>query len=377
MSSWYYKPIYLDDIYRSLWCKTYIFNLNRKTFFLIRFGNNSDKVKRLERTDLKLLQGLSLDLKIARTERRIREWIYYNGLENVYLSFSGGKDSTVLLHILRNRMNIDILPVFSNTRNENISIINHIKKVEGVEWITPKMFLKEIIIKYGYPVVSKDISSKIYKLRNQNLTDEYKNYLLNGDERGNFGTIPKKWQYLINADFNISNFCCEKLKKVAFKEFEKKTGRVPITGEIAEESRDRTESYLKYGCNAFARKQGLKSTPLGFWTNNDILQYIVENDVDIADCYGDIVIDYYETKGGKKRAVYKTTKEARTGCVACCYGVQYEEAHNNRFTRLRKENRRYYDYIMGGGEYNDKGIWIPNNEGLGFNHVLNYMGISH
>lgn len=51
--------------------------------------------------ELKMLQALPLDLKIRRTQQRIREWVDYWGKDHVCVSFSGGKDSTVLLHIVR------------------------------------------------------------------------------------------------------------------------------------------------------------------------------------------------------------------------------------------------------------------------------------
>ena len=54
----------------------------------------------MELWELKQKQCLPLEVKIAMTLRRIREWYeYWDG--NVYVSFSGGKDSTVLLHLVR------------------------------------------------------------------------------------------------------------------------------------------------------------------------------------------------------------------------------------------------------------------------------------
>lgn len=50
--------------------------------------------------DLKALQALPLERKIFITQTRIIEW-YQKFKGQVYVSFSGGKDSTVLLHIAR------------------------------------------------------------------------------------------------------------------------------------------------------------------------------------------------------------------------------------------------------------------------------------
>ena len=64
--------------------------------------------------DLQLFQRLPLDIKIAKTKLRIREWVDYYGEDGIYVSFSGGKDSTVLLDIVR-KMYPDIEAVFVNT----------------------------------------------------------------------------------------------------------------------------------------------------------------------------------------------------------------------------------------------------------------------
>ena len=54
-----------------------------------------------ERWELQSKQAAPLNVKIALTKQRIREWVYEYGEDGVYVSFSGGKDSTVLLHIVR------------------------------------------------------------------------------------------------------------------------------------------------------------------------------------------------------------------------------------------------------------------------------------
>ena len=75
---------------------------------------------------------------------------------------------------------------------------------------------------------------------------------------------------------------------------------------MAAEGGVRKEAYLKTGCNSF--KNG-KSQPLGFWTEQDILQYIFENNLKICSVYGDIV-EERDILGNK---YYRTTGESRTG----------------------------------------------------------------
>lgn len=166
------------------------------------------------------------------------------------------------------------------------------------------------------------------------------------------GVIPKKYHYLINAPFKISDKCCDILKKNPFKKYSKETGRVPITGEMAEDSNARKMKYLENGCNFYGKAH--KSTPLGFWTNHDILVYIKSLQVPYCkDHYGDIVF-----LDGK----LQTTKEKHSGCGGCMFGVNFEDPDDNRFTRMRKEDPiRHRFYIEG----HDQG------------KVLDFMGIKY
>ena len=49
-----------------------------------------------------------------------------------------------------------------------------------------------------------------------------------------------------------------------------------MTAEMAEESRLRTQEWLKNGCNGFDMKEP-KSMPMSFWTEQDIYIYISKN----------------------------------------------------------------------------------------------------
>ena len=109
--------------------------------------------------DLQQMQSLPLSVKILMTKRRIREWYdYWDG--QVYISFSGGKDSTVLLHIAR-ELYPDIEAVFVNTGLEYPEIQSFVKTFDNVTILRPKMRFDEVIKKYGYPIISKDVSNKI------------------------------------------------------------------------------------------------------------------------------------------------------------------------------------------------------------------------
>lgn len=115
-----------------------------------------------EKWVLQQLQGLPLAAKIAKTQLRIREWYnYFDG--DVYVSFSGGKDSTVLAHLVHD-IYPDVPLVFSNTGLEYPEIQSFARKM-GAEFLRPKMMFSEVISKYGYPIISKEVAEAIYYAR--------------------------------------------------------------------------------------------------------------------------------------------------------------------------------------------------------------------
>ena len=109
----------------------------------------------MNKTELIILQSLPLDIKIMKTKRRIQEWIDYYGEDKVYISFSGGKDSTVLLDLVR-QVNSNIPAVFIDTGLEYPETKEFVNSIDNVTILRPKMSFKQVIEKYGYPMVSKE-----------------------------------------------------------------------------------------------------------------------------------------------------------------------------------------------------------------------------
>ena len=303
--------------------------------------------------ELRLMQSYPLDIKIEKTKLRIREWYeYYNG--EVYISFSGGKDSTVLLDIVRS-IYPDIEAVFSNTGLEFPEVVNFVKTIDNVTIIRPEMSFRKVINEKGYPIVSKSVSNCV-RLAKKNIEDG-KDTLrvrqIRGLEKGSKFN-KKKWEFLLDAPFKISDECCNELKKKPFKKYEKETGKKPMMATMAAEGGVRKEAYLKTGCNAF---NSGKSQPMGFWTEQDVLEYIFTRKLPIASVYGDVV-EESDMLGNK---TYRTTGEQRTGCMFCMFGCHLEK-HPNRFERLKYTHPTQYRYCM---------------EKLGLNEVLDYIGVDH
>lgn len=116
--------------------------------------------------ELQQWQSLPLSVKVAMTKDRVRNWVHEYGEDGVYVSFSGGKDSTVLLHIVREAMGYKNIPaVFVDTGLEYPEIREFVKTFDNVEWLRPKMNFRQVIEKYGYPFISKEVSESVQGAR--------------------------------------------------------------------------------------------------------------------------------------------------------------------------------------------------------------------
>lgn len=312
--------------------------------------------------ELKQMQALPLSIKLRMTQQRIRDWVNEFGTDGVYVSFSGGKDSTVLLHIVRD-MYPDVEAVFVNTGLEYPEIQKFVKTFDNVTILRPKMRFDEVIKKYGYPIISKAVSSKIYAARNgKEWAMRYVDGTAKMDNQNKSSFCVEKYKPLLQTDFRCADNCCAVMKKSPAKTFARNTGKKPITAQMAAESRQRTAQWMLKGCNAFESKNQI-SNPMSFWTEQDVLQYIKENNIHIASVYGEVKFE-----NGK----FSTTGCNRTGCIFCAFGCHLEK-EPSRFQRLKETHPKQYEYCIGGGEYDEDGLWKPNKQGLGMGHVFDEL----
>jgi 3'-phosphoadenosine 5'-phosphosulfate sulfotransferase (PAPS reductase)/FAD synthetase len=287
------------------------------------------------------LQALSLRQKIFETRQRIAEWVKYFGEDGVYVAFSGGKDSTVLLDIVRSDYP-DIPAVFINTGREFPEIVRFVRQIDNVTWLRPTRQYEDVITNYGYPMISKKIAMGIDRFNNTK-SDEQKRLRLWGGINPTSGkkqapTISQKWHFLTKAPFKLSERCCYFLKKAPLKKYEKNTGRAPMEGTMAFDSDDRKATYIKRGCNAFGSR---RSMPLAFWTELDIWDYVKKYDLPIS-------------------SVYEMGYD-RTGCMDCGFGaIAEQEKGENRFERMKRTHPKRYAYMM---------------DDLNYKLVLPYCGI--
>lgn len=303
----------------------------------------------MNRQELTMLQSLPLDIKIAKSKLRIEEYVRHLGEEGVYISFSGGKDSTVLLHLVRT-LYPNIVGVFCDTGLEYPELKHHVYKQDNITIIRPKMSFLEVIEKYGYPVVSKEQSQYIHQYRTAK-SEKTKLTRLNGNKWGR-GKISEKHKYLLNAPFKISDKCCDVMKKKPFKDYEKLTNKKPILGTMACESELRLTHYLRSGCNSFDENKKISSKPLGFWREQDILEYIKRFNLEIPSVYGNII---------EEENQLINTGVNRTGCIFCLYGIHLQKG-KNKLQQLKETHPTLHEYCL---------------NKIGLKEVCEYMNIEY
>jgi 3'-phosphoadenosine 5'-phosphosulfate sulfotransferase (PAPS reductase)/FAD synthetase len=287
------------------------------------------------------MQAWKIEHKIEHAIEVVSSFCYEK--PDAVISFSGGKDSTVLMHLIRNVMKMDIPAVFVNTGNEYPEIVRFAtKKYGNTTMIHPKRHMKQVIEKYGFPLISKEYSKMIYELRNG--SEHASRYLTGRQMDGKETTfvLPKKYHYLIAAPFSCSDKCCAFLKKNPTRAFNS------ITGEMGDESILREKMWLRTGCNSFG--QHSKSKPFSIWTQCDIWEYKRLFDVEFCDIYDD-------------------PRVMRTGCMFCGFGATFESI--SRFEIVRERYPKIYGYFLkienGGVSYREAlhacGVVLPDDAG--------------
>ena len=285
--------------------------------------------------DLKQMQSIPLEAKIIMTQQRIRQWYdHWDG--EVYVSFSGGKDSTVLKHIVDNTPGVyDVPAVFVNTGLEYPEIQRFVKDVQAGKWdcfnsnveiVRPEMRFDEVLKIHGYPVISKRVSGYLNTAKRN--PDSMRAKFIRGDEWTMFVT-GGKYTYLIDSPFPISDQCCNVMKKKPAKKYAHETD-----------------------CSVYG---------------NIVVDYIPETN--------ETQVTIFDILGDYDGLLLKTTGCNRTGCIFCMFGCHLEK-EPNRFQRLKETHPRQYEYCINGGEMVD-GKWQPSKEGLGLGKVLDYIGVKY
>jgi 3'-phosphoadenosine 5'-phosphosulfate sulfotransferase (PAPS reductase)/FAD synthetase len=278
----------------------------------------------LEQWQIKQRLAMPHDLKVEWARRRIREWYdYWHGM--VYVAFSGGADSTALLHLVRD-MYPDVPAVFcaEPTYPEVRAIVD---TTPNATILKPKKNMTEIVGRYGLPIISKEVSRYVHEARRAGCGSATYRLRTTGDtSKGTHSKrskLPACWMPLLTATFLVSDHCCKINKKQPSTAYQKATGRMPFVGTLASESNQRMLAYKRVGCNGFDLKSP-RSTPLAVWTSEDTWKYIRGNCLRYAEVYD---MGY-----------------TRTGCATCGFGCHLR--HPNQFELLHETHPKIWRYAM-------------------------------
>ena len=224
----------------------------------------------------------------------------YDLENNAYISFSGGKDSTVLHYLIDEALPNNKIPrVYLNTGIEYKSVVSFVERERErdcrIQIVHPQKNIKQVLEQYGYPFKSKEHSLYLSVYQNSGDTKSVNKYLARKNSRFR---CPDKLRYQFTKDFNIkiSNKCCYKLKKDVAEEWRKLNNKqITITGMRSEEGGLRAG--LK-GCTIFDEGRLLKFHPLQPITEDFVDWYIAEKKIKLCELY------------------YPPYNFKRTGCVA-------------------------------------------------------------
>lgn len=262
---------------------------------------------------------------------------HFNG--GCYISFSGGKDSSLLWWLCNKFTDMCGYPrmkvVFNNTTNEHREILDFVKSFgDEIIWLRPKITFAQSLKKNGFPLISKEQAQYIREAKTTK-SEKLLNLRLNGrgGEKGRQGMISKKWQYLVDEDIKITEQCCKVLKKDPAKLFEKETGLKPIIGVTYDEGGLRRQQAYMKPCNSFGERP--VSKPLNIFSESDVWDVLLSNKIPYCTIYDDQIIDGKLIPG-----------EKRTGCAYCAFGVHLEDENNNKFYRNYYRDRNRYKSFM-------------------------------
>lgn len=233
----------------------------------------------------------------------IRDTINKYGEENFYLSFSGGKDSTVVHHLLDMALPNKIPRVFSNTGIEYNSVVKFVNEIKDdrFEIIYPKKSIKKMLDEVGYPFKSKEHSCKLGLWQRGSRSKSVLEYK-DGDGISAQYACPKQllYQFEEGLDFKVSEFCCKELKKKPFKQYQKESGRhIVITGMMAEEGGEREH----IDCIVTRNGQVAKFHPLAKVTHDWEDWFVKEYNIRLCELY------------------YEPYNFKRTGCKGCPFSL--------------------------------------------------------
>ena len=236
----------------------------------------------------------------------------YDLAHNAFVSFSGGKDSTVLHHLLDMALPNNTIPrVFFNTGIEYKAIVDYVRSLVANDTrfiiVNSGVNIVEVLNDYGYPFKSKEHSHKVSIYQNSGMTKTVKDYLGIGEKTAFL--CPDKLKYNFSKDFTlkVNDKCCTKLKKEVSQKWAKENGKsITMTGMRQVEGGQR----LSHSCTVFADKdcKELKKFHALYPCSDDFInEFVSREKIELYALY------------------YPPYNFTRTGCKGCPFNLHLQE----------------------------------------------------
>ena len=242
--------------------------------------------------------------------QKIRQVINKYGEENFYISFSGGKDSTVLSALVDMALPDNKIPrVYANTGIELNMIRDFVfdmaKTDDRVVVIKPSVPIKTMLEREGYPFKSKEHSHYVDVFQRNGWTKTSQRYMYPTEEREHY-RCPKilRYQFEEGTNLKISDKCCKRLKEEPLTKWQKENNKpYSIIGIMRAEGGRRNRAQ----CLAFQGKKLKAFQPLAPITEVWEEWFIKTYNIKICDIY------------------YPPYNFDRTGCKGCPFALDLQK----------------------------------------------------
>lgn len=282
----------------------------------------------------------------------------------MFVSFSGGKDSRVLMELIE-LSGVPAETIFFDTGIELDAIYDYIKGFEpgAIKWIKPRKPFGQILKEYGKPFRGKMISEymKTYErntvhpfklIRNNDMIKGTIHKIIDGEivdtgKKAVGRALAKKYFHVLHPDrieeYKINNMCCTYLKKDPSIQYIKENDvNGYFTGVRLAEGGARA---LAYSSCRSVKKVGKKvvmvSMPLIDWEDQDVDNFIEHYEIEISRAY---------TEYGLKR----------TGCFCCPFAQEMDVNLKALYDHEPKKYKASMKWL--GVVYMDMGVDLPFDE---------------